>query len=108
MLAGLCPVYVGRFARIWLRLSTTDPYTIDAIISLSGNERKCFFTCTVIFVIFKPIRRILADEFLSFPIKYGFGVVSGSVRRQPPDDALWMCRRFYYGRQENHAVFQKK
>jgi len=34
MLAGLCPVYVDRFARVWHRLSTTDPYTINAIITL--------------------------------------------------------------------------
>jgi len=50
MLAGLCPVYVGRFARVWLRLSTTDPLTIYAIITLSNKERKYFFIKTAIYV----------------------------------------------------------
>ena len=43
MLAGLCPVYVDRFARVWHRLSTTDPYTIMVIITLWGKERKYNF-----------------------------------------------------------------
>ena len=33
MLTGVLPVYVGRFARGWPRLSTTDPPPLKAIIS---------------------------------------------------------------------------
>jgi len=44
MLTGVSPVYVGRFARGWLRLSTTDPPPLKAIISfaLFHVKPRCF------------------------------------------------------------------
>ncbi|MDD3411480.1 MAG: hypothetical protein PHY12_11805 [Eubacteriales bacterium] len=49
MLAGLCPGYVDRFARVWHRLATTDPEVIIAIIDAWHEKHKLFLHDATIF-----------------------------------------------------------
>ena len=104
MLAGLCPVYVDRFARVWHRLSTTDPNATNAIIvCVSLNNKYNFCFCPIFYRFFleiihfaslqacffhlrslflQPLHKLipsLAVSFYAIPNKSGFRVYAYAI-----------------------------